>query len=180
MKSAGQIEDEAVGPTDLTDADQLLPLVRGRSSNAAGSNYLSGVVIGELIGLKDGGRTSLVSYPGQAEPAAVEARTVVDLHGAHIGRQVVLVFDSADGAKPIILGVLRGSESWPIEERPGQVEVDADGERLILTANKRLVLRCGKASLTLTSTGKVLLEGNYVSSRSSGVNRIKGGSVQIN
>jgi len=93
---------------------------------------------------------------------------------------VVLVFDSADGAKPIILGVLRGSESWPIEERPGQVEVDADGERLILTANKRLVLRCGKASLTLTSTGKVLLEGNYVSSRSSGVNRIKGGSVQIN
>jgi uncharacterized protein (DUF2345 family) len=65
-------------------------------------------------------------------------------------------------------------------EKPGQVEVDADGERLIVTAKDRLVLRCGKASITLTKEGKVLVEGTYLSSRSSGVNRIKGGSVQLN
>ena len=55
-----------------------------------------------------------------------------------------------------------------------------DGERLIFRANEEIVLRCGKASITLTKAGKIILRGAYVLSRSSGVNRIKGGSVQIN
>jgi hypothetical protein len=42
------------------------------------------------------------------------------------------------------------------------------------------VLKCGNASITLTKAGKILVEGTYVSNRSSGVMRIKGGSVQIN
>ena len=56
----------------------------------------------------------------------------------------------------------------------------ADDEKLILTAEKEIVLRCGLASITLTRAGKVILRGAYLLSRSSGVNRIKGGSVQIN
>ena len=55
-----------------------------------------------------------------------------------------------------------------------------DGERLEFSAEREIVLRCGKASITLTREGKVLIKGAYLSSRSSGVNRIKGGSVQIN
>jgi hypothetical protein len=50
----------------------------------------------------------------------------------------------------------------------------------MVSAKEQLVLRCGKASITLTKEGKVLIQGAYVSSRSSGVNRIKGGSVQLN
>jgi hypothetical protein len=69
---------------------------------------------------------------------------------------------------------------WTDPEQPGRIEVDADGERLIVTAREQLVLRCGDARITLTKAGKVLIEGKFVSSRSSGVNRIKGGSVQIN
>jgi hypothetical protein len=42
------------------------------------------------------------------------------------------------------------------------------------------VLHCGKASITLTRAGKVIIRGEYVLARSSGVNRIVGGSVQIN
>jgi hypothetical protein len=53
-------------------------------------------------------------------------------------------------------------------------------ERLELTAEKEIVLRVGDASITLTRAGKIILRGTYVLSRSSGVNRIKGGSVQIN
>jgi hypothetical protein len=60
------------------------------------------------------------------------------------------------------------------------LKVDIDGEAVTLTAEKEIVLRCGKASLTLTRAGKILLRGAYLLSRSSGVNRIKGGSVQIN
>jgi hypothetical protein len=60
------------------------------------------------------------------------------------------------------------------------MDAEVDGERLVFTAKKEIVLRCGKASITLTRAGKVLIRGIYLLSRSSGVNRIKGGSVQIN
>ncbi len=76
--------------------------------------------------------------------------------------------------------MLRGRRAgrWP--SKPAQVEVDADGQRLVVSAQEQLVLRCGKASITLTKAGKVLIQGAYVLSRSTGVNRIKGGSVQLN
>jgi hypothetical protein len=63
---------------------------------------------------------------------------------------------------------------------PGHVEVEADGKRLVISAQDQIVLRCGKASITLAKEGKLIIQGAYVSSQSSGVLRIKGGSVQIN
>ncbi|RYF47599.1 MAG: hypothetical protein EOO27_37130 [Comamonadaceae bacterium] len=138
------------------------------------------VVVGELIALTDGGLTPLVRYAGQPGSAALCARTVVDLHGAHIGQAVVLQFENGDPMSPIVMGVLRPVAGWPLTEAPLQIDVDADGERMILSAKQQLVLRCGKASITLTRAGKVLIQGAYVSSRSTGVNRVKGGSVQLN
>ncbi len=49
-----------------------------------------------------------------------------------------------------------------------------------ISAEREIVLRSGAASLTLTQAGKVIIDGEYVLSRSRGVNKIKGGSVQIN
>ena len=140
----------------------------------------TGVVTGELLAITEDGRTPLVIYPGQPGTAALRARTVTDLHGAHIGRPVVLMFEGGDPSRPIVMGVIRGADGWLLTDVPAQVEVDADGERMVVTAKEQLVLRCGKASITLTRAGKVLIQGNYVSSRSTGVNRIKGGSVQLN
>jgi hypothetical protein len=137
-------------------------------------------MMGTLVGFKDEGCTPLVMFAGQRGSAAVPATTVVDVHGMHIGRQVVLLFEQGDRLRPIIVGVVRGRQSWPVSEQPSQVEVEADGERLIISAQEQLVLRCGRASITLTKAGKVLIQGTYVSNRSSGVMRIKGGSVQIN
>lgn len=141
---------------------------------------LPGAVFGVLIGFRDEGRVPLVVFPGQCGRVAVEARTAHDVHGEHIGRQVVLLFENADPRRPIIVGCLARSEGWPQAEAPTAVQVDADGERLLVSARTRLVFRCGKASITLTQDGKVLIEGAYVSTRSSGVVRIKGGSVQVN
>src|SRR5262245_629245 len=101
-----------------------------------------GVVIGELVAMTDEGCTVLVVYPGQPGSAALAARSVVDLHSPHIGSRVVLVFEGGDPAKPIVMGVLREGSGWPLAERPGQVQVDADGERLIINAKEQLVLRC--------------------------------------
>jgi hypothetical protein len=109
------------------------------------------------------------------------ARTTVDLQGEHIGQQVTLIFENGDPLKPIVMGRIRVPSAWPAGgERPPQVEVDADGRRLTLTAQDQLVLRCGQASVTLTAAGKVIVQGAYVSHVASGALRIKGGSVQIN
>ncbi len=156
-------------------ADLLAPLL----GNPAAAQ-LPGAVIGELVALSDGGVTPLVRFPGQAGEGAVQARSTVDLHGRHVGAAVVLMFEAGDARRPIVLGVLQGQLGWPADERPAQVDINADGQRLIVSAKEQLVLRCGKASITLTRAGKVLIEGSYLLSRSTGVNRIKGGSVQLN
>ena len=134
------------------------------------------VQIGELVALMDDGVTPLVIDPAQPEAPARQARSVVDLHAAHIGSQVVLMFEGADAMKPIVMGVLTSNRGAASES----VDVEADGERMIVSAQQQLVLRCGRACITLTKAGKVLIEGSYVLSKSTGVNRIKGGSVQLN
>lgn len=180
MSGRDAVEVSPTTPQEKESGESLLrPLIEGRCAAPAAA-VPAGVVIGELIAMKDEGRTPLVLYPGQPGTAALAARSTVDLHGAHIGKQVVLMFEGGNAARPIVMGVLREGDGWPLPERPGQVEVDADGERLVVSAKEQLVLKCGKASITLTAAGKVLIQGAYLLSRSSGVNRIKGGSVQLN
>jgi hypothetical protein len=147
---------------------------------ASVADCLIGVVTGTLIGFKDAGLIPLVLFPGQAGSAAVCAATVVDLQGNHIGRQVALMFENGNPRRPVIMGLLRAAQAWPLTEQPATVGLEADGEHLVVSAREQLVLRCGKASITLTKAGKVLIQGAYVSNRSSGVMRVKGGSVQIN
>jgi hypothetical protein len=58
--------------------------------------------------------------------------------------------------------------------------VSVDGERIRLRASQELILECGQAKVTLTRAGKVIIDGAYVSSRSTGVNRLKGATVDVN
>lgn len=140
---------------------------------------INGVRVGKLLSLSES--HAFVTYPGQPGSAAIAALLAVDLDTRHLGSEVVLHFDQGDPMRPIVLGRIRGRRSSSTEGiSPRQVGVDADGERLVLHADREITLRCGKASITLTSAGKVLIQGTYVSSRASGVQRIKGGSVQVN
>jgi len=100
---------------------------------------------------------------------------------------VALMFEGGDSRKPIVIGLIQHPDENQLDflrrignEPQNPLDVQVDGERLILTAKQEIVLRCGKASITLTRAGKVLIHGEYLLSRASGVNRIKGGSVQIN
>jgi hypothetical protein len=102
------------------------------------------------------------------------ARTTAAIDLADVGKDVVLIFAGGRIEEPIILGVIQPPPG------PSPVRAKVDDDRLVLTAAKEIVLECGEASITLTKAGKVLIRGAYVLSRSSGVNRIKGGSVQIN
>ncbi|MGC4061917.1 MAG: DUF6484 domain-containing protein [Aquabacterium sp.] len=176
-------------PAHAAERDDLLsPLLQGPATSLGEATQpaaplqgpIHGVIVGTLLALADNGLTALVSFPGQPGAAALRARSVVDLHGPHMGQGVVLMFEQGDVHKPIVMGVLRGQAGWPLPQQPATVDVDADGRRMVVSASEQLVLRCGKASITLTKAGKVLIDGTYVLNRSSGVNRIKGGSVQLN
>lgn len=170
----------------VQDDDLLSPLLQGDATLTSPpavqplQGPVHGVVTGTLLALADNGQTALVNFPGQPEGTALRARSVVDLHGRHMGQDVVLMFEQGDVHKPIVMGVLRGQSGWSLDDKPATVEVDADGQRMIVSAKDQLVLRCGKASITLTESGKVLIDGTYVLTRATGMNRIKGGSVQLN
>lgn len=97
---------------------------------------------------------------------------------------VLIAFEENDIDRPVIIDVI----SDRIDQKSSAISVDRnklddvkiDGETVTFDAKKEIVLRCGKSSITLTRAGKVLIRGAYLLHRSSGVNRIKGGSVQIN
>jgi hypothetical protein len=145
-----------------------------------GPSVIDGIRVGNIVAITGDGTTPLVTYPGQPGTAALQARALMDVHAAHVGRSAVLMFDAGDPLRPIIMGCLHEEAGRAVPVMPGHVEVHADGERLLVTAREQMVLRCGKASITLTRAGKLILEGAYVMSRSTGVLRLKGGSVQIN
>ena len=106
---------------------------------------IDGIRVGELVGIADNGTRPLVIYPGQPGTAAIPARSIPDLRGDHIGRQVVLMFDNADPACPIIMGCLQAENAWPLDDKPAQVEVDTDGERLVVSAKEEIVLGRGRS-----------------------------------
>lgn len=188
MGSRESIDERSVRPGAAANrlkrsADSIkqpLHLLGSDESAAPCIAPLPAVVVGELIALADDGYTPLVLFPGQPGTSALRARTVLDLHALHIGRQVVLMFDGGEASRPMVMGVLCPSAGWQLRKPPGLLEVDTDGRRLVVSAKEQLLLRCGKASITLTSAGKVLIQGSYLLSRSTGANRVKGGSVQLN
>jgi Domain of unknown function (DUF6484) len=179
-RPAGQVVVDAADKYVSEELATLLAAPVDSAGHSANRTRIDGVVVGTLVAFTDAGAIPLVTYREQFGTAAVPARSTVDLHGSHIGRQTVLMFEEGDPRRPIIVGCLRDESARALPPVAGQVEVDADGERLVVSARDRIVLRCGKASITLTKEGKLLLRGVYVSSQSSGVLRIKGGSVQIN
>ena len=91
---------------------------------------------------------------------------------------VELEIAGTDASGTTILELIESTEAQHSEQAAPEAEAVPD--RLELVARREIVLRCGNASITLTRAGKIILRGTYVLSRSSGVNKIKGGSVQIN
>jgi hypothetical protein len=159
--------------------DLLAPLLKRPYLSSIALAPLPSVVVGELVAITEGEASPLVTFPGQPGPGAIRARSTLDLGGEHIGRSVLLSFENGDAALPIVTGVLRQPTDLR-REAPQQVHVEADGTRLVVQAQEKLVLRCGDASITLTQAGKVLIQGKFISSRATGLNRITGGSVQLN
>jgi hypothetical protein len=149
----------------------VAPAAEGRATLAA----VPAVVLGTVTGWDESARP-LVVYPGSPVEHPLPALTTLPLPDDAFGREAALQFIDGDPLRPLIVGLIQ--PPTPLPANPAEAKVD--GRRVEFTAEQEIVFRCGKASITLTRAGKVLIEGAYLLSRSSGVNRIKGGSVQIN
>jgi len=109
------------------------------------------------------------------------ARATVALQQDCLGRDAVVLFEGGDPRAPIIVGLVEPAAppARPQSQDRG-VTLHSDCQQHVVEAAREIVLRCGAASITLTRAGKVIIEGSYVLSRSSGYNKIKGAAVDIN
>jgi len=108
--------------------------------------------------------------------------------GENRGREVLLFFPEGDEERPIIVGLMQDPlfdlvsvEVENVEEKAEvPMEFRIDGKKVLIDAEEEVAIRCGKGSIILRKDGKIIIKGTNVLSRSSGTNRIKGASVNIN
>jgi hypothetical protein len=137
---------------------------------------IEGVVIGVLIGFDAG--TPLVVFSGNPKETALPARSLVELSSEAIGAEVALLFQEGDPGKPLIVGrIVEPARKAPSDAQP---QVIRDGERVTITGEERVELRCGKARIIMEKDGRITIRGTYVTSHASAANRIRGGSVNLN
>lgn len=157
--------------------------------------------MGWLVGADNAG-LPLIDFEGN-ETGPLAARRTVPLppellQGAAASRlSVVLMFENGDPRLPLIVGLEQVRSITPMldallsepepepageAELPGALPVEAhvDGKRVTIEGADEVVLKCGHASITLRRNGKLIIKGTHVETHSAGVNRIKGGSVQVN
>jgi len=151
---------------------------------------ISGVRVGRIVQVHTSGQF-LVDFPGN-QSGAIVARVTSAAHvaslkkGNPLGREVLLAFENEDPRLPIIVDTMHSLLEEITERSMGLPGSDAprdaivDGKRVVLDAADEIVLQCGKARITLTRAGKILIQGEYVLSSSRGANKIKGATIQLN
>lgn len=151
---------------------------------------IEGCKVGRVVEVSEDGQVR-VDFPGNLH-GPLTARLTGSVKAADLrqaedsGSELLLTFVNGDPEQPIIVDTLHARAELPVVQEPLALQteelqdVTIDGRRITFDAREEVVLRCGKASITLTKAGKILIRGAYLLTRSSGVNRIKGGSVQIN
>lgn len=147
---------------------------------------IAGQRLGRLVA-RVAGQGVLVDFRGNPHgPIAARVLASIDVSAlafaADSGAEVLLSFDDEQTDRPIVVGLLHPATSAGAAAPNGVERREAlvDGQRVVLNAQDEIVLRCGKASITLRRNGRIVLRGTYLETNSEGVNRVKGAAVRIN
>ncbi len=158
---------------------ETIPEVRLRGA-AAGR-----VLTGHLSGIDDEGCVRFLPEGSAGPPQPVAIGIALPdgsiVKAARLAQRAVVLATDDESERWVLIGLVRDRVvAHARDARRGELEVTVDGETLALTAERRIELRCGEASLVLEADGKVVLSGNYVVSRSRGPNKIKGATIALN
>jgi hypothetical protein len=96
-----------------------------------------------------------------------------------VGREVLACFAGPDRT-PVVIGLLVAPGDRLVDDRTPSVDLVIDRQRIVLSAQQEVVLRCGKSSITLRADGRLVVKGADIVSSAARVNRIRGGAVKIN
>ena len=154
------------------------------------SETISTVKVGKITRIDENGHV-IVDFPGNTRgPLSARFTDAIGQKLIHLDRttapEVILLFENDDPELPIIIDTISSFIDEIVKPEDINLKVDkpknvtVDGEKITFDAKEQIEIKCGKSSITLTRAGKILIRGAYLLNRSSGVNRIKGGSVQIN
>lgn len=134
---------------------------------------IDGVVIGLLIGFELG--APLVVFVGNPRETAIAARSLTELDVSAIGSELALLFEEGDPTRPLVVGRIVDPA-----HKNRELQVVREGDRVVITGEERIELRCGLASIILEKDGRVTIRGSQLTSQASGTNRIRGGAVHLN
>lgn len=114
----------------------------------------------------------LVEVPSLGS-APRKAHSLVAYSDFAVDDQVVVAHVPGGEADIVILGRLFNPVAPPRDVR-------VNGRKVAIEANTELILRCGEATIRIAHDGLVAVRGDRVVTQARGVNRIRGGSVEIN
>jgi hypothetical protein len=166
----------AASAGDASDLMQALIGARPAATAVTAEAPLHGVLVGVLHDFDDSGRPRVI-VPGHIVVPRV-ARAICALGPGQEGRQCALLFEEGDLARPLIMGVLQ--EPVITIHALGATTTTQEAESFTVEAERAIELRCGKASLRLSSDGRIELRGSTVVSHATGLNRMRGASIKLN
>lgn len=145
---------------------------------------------GPRVGRVVSARAGEVKVEVEGRRAPVTARLSASLDDATLEaaarekQEALLLFEEGDPGRPVIVSLLRSATPHldsvlaplPTAEKVARV----DGRRVEIEGREEVVLRCGKASITLRRDGKVVVRGVDVVTQAQRTQKVRGAKVEIN
>jgi hypothetical protein len=92
---------------------------------------------------------------------------------ACVGLRVAVAAVDGEESGFLVLGLLDAPPT-------GETAAGRGPETLRVESRRELIIECGKSKIALRADGRIEIRGGHLVSRSSGPNKIKGGTVHIN
>ncbi len=183
--------------SDLSSDIDFNAVIESDDSHIAPGEIIIGVV--QSINIKG---EPCVDFPGNRHIDPLTAISTISITSQHVGKNIAILFSKGNLNSPIIMGLIHNplnemlekfnqqtistvennvvDSNVLLESEAGLDDVLIDGNKITFEAKDIIELKCGESSIILSKAGKILIKGKYLLNEASGVNRIRGGSVQVN
>ncbi len=158
---------------DWTDPAEALALTEVAGS-ARGTLRLA------YLAIVDAQTGVFVRYCDREGEAVLPALSTIALRESDVGQRVLVAPLAGDAEQPVILGLLQQAPVLPAAPAQPARELRVNGRSIEIEGGEQIVLRSGKASITLDASGRIVIKGMEIVSRARGSNKVKGASVLIN